>query len=53
MELPFRIVIDREPSGAVIAYVPGLPVYAAADSKAVVERELRKTLAAYLAAHPR
>ena len=48
----YPIVIETETSGAVSAYVPGLPVYAAADSRAKAERAIRETLAAYLDAHP-
>jgi predicted RNase H-like HicB family nuclease len=48
----YPIVIDVETNGAVSAYVPGLPVYAAADTHAKVERAIRATLAAYLEAHP-
>jgi predicted RNase H-like HicB family nuclease len=48
----YPIVIETETSGAVSAYVPGLPVYAAADTRAKAERAIRETLAAYLDAHP-
>lgn len=48
----YPIVIETEKSGALSAYVPGLPVYAAADTRASVERAIRETLAAYLDAHP-
>jgi predicted RNase H-like HicB family nuclease len=48
----YPIVIERETSGAVSAYVPGLPVYAAADTRAKAEQAIRATLAAYLDAHP-
>lgn len=48
----YPIVIDTEASGALSAYVPGLPVYAAADTRPKVEQAIRATLAAYLAAHP-
>ena len=48
----FPIVIETEASGAVSAYVPGLPVYAAADTRAQVERAIRTILSAYLEAHP-
>ena len=48
----YPIVIEKETSGAVSAYVPGLPVYAAADTRAKAERGIRETLAAYLDAHP-
>jgi hypothetical protein len=41
-----------EESGAVSAYVPGLPVYAAANSHAKAERAIRAVLAEYLNAHP-
>lgn len=48
----YPIVLETEDSGAVSAYVPGLPVYAAADSHAKAERAIRTVLAAYLDAHP-
>ena len=48
----YPIVLETEMSGAVSAYVPGLPVYAAADTRPQVERAIRATLAAYLDAHP-
>jgi hypothetical protein len=48
----YPIVIETETTGAVSAYVPGLPVYAAADTQAQAERAIRTVLAAYLAAHP-
>jgi predicted RNase H-like HicB family nuclease len=48
----YPIVIEMETSGAVSAYVPGLPVYVAADTRAKAERAIRETLAAYLDAHP-
>src|SRR5438552_1392531 len=48
----FPIVIETETNGAVSAYVPGLPVYAAADTHAKAERAIRGTLAAYLEAPP-
>jgi hypothetical protein len=34
------------------AYVPGLPVYAAADTQAKAERAIRAVLTAYLETHP-
>ena len=49
----YPIVIETEANGAVSAYVPGLPVYAAADTRGKVERAIRDTLAAYLDAHPK
>jgi predicted RNase H-like HicB family nuclease len=48
----YPIVIETETSGAVSAYVPGLPVYAAGNTRAQAERAIRSTLAAYLQAHP-
>jgi len=48
----YPIVLETEASGAVSAYVPGLPVYAAADSRAKAERGIRDVLSAYLEAHP-
>lgn len=52
MTLLYPIVLETEDSGAVSAYVPGLPVYAAADSPAKAERALRAVLTSYLKAHP-
>lgn len=52
MTMLYPIVLETEDNGAVSAYVPGLPVYAAADSDAKAERAVRAVLAAYLAAHP-
>lgn len=46
------IVLETEANGAVSAYVPGLPVYAAADSHTKAERAIRAVLTAYLEAHP-
>jgi predicted RNase H-like HicB family nuclease len=48
----YPIVLETEENGAVSAYVPGLPVYAAADSHAKAERAIRAVLTAYLNAHP-
>jgi predicted RNase H-like HicB family nuclease len=48
----YPIVIETETSGAVSAYVPGLPVFAAANTRSKVEHAIRETLAAYLEAHP-
>ena len=52
MTLLYPIVLEKEASGAISAYVPGLPVYAAADTHASAERAIRDVLAAYLEAHP-
>ena len=52
MTMLYPIVLETEDTGAVSAYVPGLPVYAAADSHAKAERAIRAVLAAYLEAHP-
>ena len=52
MTLLYPIVLETEDSGGVSAYVPGLPVYAAADSHAKAERAIRAVLTAYLQAHP-
>ena len=48
MTMLYPIVFETEESGAVSAYVPGLPVYAAADSQAKAERAVRTVLAEYL-----
>lgn len=52
MTIYYPIVLETEASGAVSAYVPGLPVYAAADSQAKAERAIRGVLTAYLKVHP-
>ncbi len=52
MTMLYPIVLETEDDGAVSAYVPGLPVYAAADSHAKAERAIRSVLAEYLKAHP-
>ena len=52
MTMLYPIVLEIEENGAVSAYVPGLPVYAAADSQAKAERAIRAVLAEYLHAHP-
>ena len=52
MTMFYPIVLETEESGAVSAYVPGLPVYAAADSHEKAERALRAVLTDYLNAHP-
>jgi hypothetical protein len=52
MTLLYPMVLEAEDNGATSAYVPGLPVYAAADSAAKAERAIRAVLTAYLKAHP-
>ena len=52
MTLLYPIVLETEASGAVSAYVPGLPVYAAAESATKAERAIRSVLTAYLEAYP-
>ena len=44
----YPIVLDVEASSAVSTYMPGLPVYAAADTRAQAEQAIRATLTAYL-----
>ena len=51
MTMLYPIVLETEDNGAVSAYVPGLPVYAAADSHAKAERVIRELLTEYLTAH--
>jgi hypothetical protein len=48
----FPVVFETETTGAVSAFVPGLPVYAAADTRRQAERAIRSLLDAYLADHP-
>lgn len=52
MTIHYPIVLETELNGAVSAYVPGLPVYAAADTHAKAERAIRALLSAYLEVHP-
>jgi predicted RNase H-like HicB family nuclease len=52
MTLLYPIVLETEDNGAVSAYVPGFPVYAAAETSAKAERAIRDVLTAYLEAHP-
>jgi predicted RNase H-like HicB family nuclease len=52
MTVLYPIVLETEASGAVSAYVPGLPVYAAADTPAKAEHAIRDVLTAYLESHP-
>jgi hypothetical protein len=52
MTVLYPIVLETEDSGAVSAYVPGLPVYAAAETHAKAERAIRALLTEYLHAHP-
>ena len=52
MTMLYPIVLETEESGAVSAYVPGLPVYAAAETHAKAERAIRAVLTDYLNAHP-
>ena len=52
MNMLFPIVLETEEDGAVSAYVPGLPVYAAADTHGKAERAIRAVLKAYLVKHP-
>lgn len=52
MSIYFPIVLETEENGAVSAVVPGLPVYAAADTRLVAETAVRDLLRAYLEAHP-
>jgi hypothetical protein len=52
MTMLYPIVLETEDSGAVSAYVPGLPVYVAAETDAKAERAIRGVLTEYLNAHP-
>src|ERR1700686_4503585 len=52
MATHFPIVVEREDSGVFSAYVAGLPVYAQGATGTQAEREIRRTLTAYLHAHP-
>ena len=45
-------MFEREDSGVISAYVAGLPMYAQGGTQARAERAIRRTLTAYLEAHP-
>jgi hypothetical protein len=45
-------VFERGTRSAIGAHVEGLPVYAQGATRAKAERAIRRTLAAYLKAHP-
>ena len=51
MMVHYPIVLETEATGAVSAYVPGLPVYAAAETHAKAERAIRAVLTAYTPSH--
>src|SRR5512134_3288272 len=53
MVAQFPVVVEREDSGVFSAYVAGLPVYAQGATAVQAERAIRRTLTAYLEAHPR
>jgi len=48
----FPVVFEPEDSGVISAYVAGLPVYAQGTTRAQARRAIRRTLMAYLEAHP-
>ncbi len=48
MTSSYPIVFEVEEDGAVSAYVPDLPLYAAADNAKQAERAIRELLGAYL-----
>ena len=52
MAIRFPIVMEREASGVFSAYVVGLPVYAQGETERKAEAALRRTLTAFLRAHP-
>jgi hypothetical protein len=52
MTTQFPIVFEPEESGTVSAYIAGLPVYAQGATQVQAERAIRRTLEAYLVAHP-
>ena len=52
MATHFPIVFEREDSGAVSAYVAGLPVYAQGSTRSKAASAIVRTLRAYLEAHP-
>jgi hypothetical protein len=53
MDTRFPVVVERDEDARVWnAYVIGVPVYAQGATVAQTERAIRRTLAAYLQAHP-
>ena len=51
MSAYFAVVFEKEATGAV-AFIPGLPLYAAADTRRQAAKAIRELLAAYLVDHP-
>jgi len=51
MTTNYPVVFEQEESGAISGYVPGLPLYVAADTRAQAERAMRGLLEAYFAEH--
>lgn len=52
MSAYFPVVFEKEATGAVSAFIPGLPVYAVADTRRRAAKAIRELLAAYLMDHP-
>lgn len=52
MSAYFAVVFEKEATGAVSAFIPALPVYAAADTRRQAAKAIRELLAAYLVDHP-
>jgi hypothetical protein len=52
MSTHYPIVFETEASGAISAYVPGLPIYAAADDQRTAAKAIGDLLSAYLEEHP-
>lgn len=44
----YSVVVEQERNGSFSAWVPGLPVYAAADTEDVAKASIREALAAHL-----
>ena len=49
MTTNYPVVFEQEDNGAISGYVPGLPVYVAADTRARAERAMRELLESYFA----
>ena len=48
MTTNYPVVFEQEDNGAISGYVPGLPLYVAADTRARAERAMRELLESVL-----
>lgn len=49
--MTYPVVFYREDNGAISGYVPGLPIYVAADTRRQAERAMKDLIAEFVAHH--